>query len=268
MKGETMRFNDYPVVIFCGGLGTRLGEITNGTVPKPMVFIDRFPILAHIIESYYSQGFRRFILCTGHLDYKIKEYFLNYEFFRQDVEITRSANTIGTAISENRDINIKILFTGENTMTAGRLSRIREYLQDDIFYLTYGDGLANVNHQLVYQKLIESNTLCTITGIYQDGRFGDLEVKDSLVKKFDEKPEGAQLINGGFMCLRTEFLDRYAEFCTDDMMLEGQPLRQCAKDLKLALHYHDGFWQCMDGPRDYRVLSEITRTERKLPWIL
>ena len=263
-----MKFNDYPVVILCGGLGSRLGEITNGTVPKPMVFIDRFPILAHVIESYYSQGFKHFILCTGHRDYKIKEYFLNYEFFRQDVEVNSSSNIIEIITAENRDINIKILFTGQDTMTAGRLSRIREYLQDDIFYLTYGDGLANVNQELVYQKLVETNALCTITGIYRDGRFGDLEAKDSLVLKFDEKPKGAQLINGGFMCLRTEFLDKYAEFCTDDMMLEGQPLKQCARDTKLAVHYHNGFWQCMDGPRDYHLLSDIAKKEGQLPWIL
>lgn len=263
-----MKFNDYPVVIFCGGLGTRLGEITNGMVPKPMVFIGRFPILAHIIESYYAQGFKNFILCTGHLDYKIKEYFLNHEFFRQDVEISRSGDTIETKLSGKRDINIKILFTGENTMTAGRLSRIREHLATDKFYLTYGDGLANVDHELVFQKLIENDALCTITGIYRDGRFGDLEANGNLITRFDEKPEGAQLINGGFMCLRSEFLDRYSEVCTDDMMLEGQPLRQCAADMKLAIHYHDGFWQCLDGPRDYRLLSSVAKKEGKLPWML
>lgn len=261
-----MKYFEYPVVIMCGGRGTRLGEVTGGSIPKPMVRIGNLPIVLHIINSYVSQGFSKFILCTGHLSEVLNHYFSSVYPYLGDIRVAHNGS-IERLGGEHHGAQIDLIFTGEDTNTAGRLNRIAKYLTDEFFYLTYGDGLSDVQHRKVFEKLEDTNSLCAVTGVSQNGRFGSLKCSGDRVVEFNEKTPGEHIINGGFMCFRREFLDKYKVHMRDDVMLEREPLTQCAIDGKLRVHQHHGFWQCMDGPRDYELLSRLYSSESGAPWI-
>ncbi len=253
-------------VIFCGGKGSRLGEVTRGLLPKPMVKIGAFPIIWNIINFYRNQGIKHVILCTGHLHGEFNHWFSNLKLnLTSSLRVVDGEPCYGES-SEINDLIIELIYTGENTMTASRLAQVRDAIRGDTFFMTYGDGLSDVNLDALYQTHTAGGYSVTITGVSPLGRFGEIEYGGTQVTDFSEKPfDKKRRINGGFMCAEKSFIDQYIRANDPDIMLEEQPLQQCSADGNLGMFLHDGYWQCMDNPRDYELLCQHA-TQPKVPW--
>ncbi|MBE7466497.1 MAG: glucose-1-phosphate cytidylyltransferase [Planctomycetes bacterium] len=256
------------VMILCGGQGTRLRELTE-LRPKPMVEIGGRPILWHIMKSFAHHGFKEFVLCLGYKAWTIKEYFLNYESMNSDFTIELGRNGIielqGNAHQED-GWRITLCHTGENSMTGARVKRASRYLGpgDEPFFLTYGDGVANVDIRALLKFHLAHGKAATVTGVRPPSRFGTLESVDNKVLNFKEKPQSGQgLVNGGFFALERGFL----KYLTEDegCILERSPLERCAQEGQLHLYEHGGFWQCMDTYRDWQALEDMWQ-KGEAPW--
>ena len=225
------------VVLLAGGFGTRLSEYTR-TIPKPMIDIDGKPILFHIMKFYAKHGFKNFYIALGYKGEMIKKFF-NRKFF---------------------DWNINFIETGKNTMTGGRLKRLKKYIGKETFMMTYGDGLSNVNLKKLLKFHKKNKKLVTLTAVRPPARFGALKLKGNHVSYFKEKSrlnEGG--INGGFFVMEPEFL-KFIK--SDNTYLEREPLEQVTKKKQLAAFKHEGFWQCMDTKRDRDKLNEILKSKK------
>ncbi len=253
------------VVIFAGGLGTRLMEETEAR-PKPMVEIGGKPILWHIMKIYEHHGFNDFIICLGYKAAMIKEYFFNYYLYNSDVTIELAKNKVEVHYSNTESFKVTLVDTGLYTNTAGRLKRVQSYIGNEPFMLTYGDGVSDVNiHQLLdFHK--EANKLVTLTSVQIPGKFGNLETDEKgTVKNFEEKPDGDGMwINGGFFVMQPGIFD-YLEGDMDNVQWEKDPLARIAKDGQLAAYRHEGFWKCMDALRD-RIELENLWNASTCPW--
>lgn len=250
------------VVILAGGLGSRLSEETE-TRPKPMVEIGGKPILWHIMKIYSSYGLNDFIICLGYKGYLIKEYFANYYLHMSDVTIDLRKNRVETHQNSAEPWRVTLVETGEQTMTGGRLRRVREYLGDDDFCMTYGDGLSDVNVSDLVALHKRAGRLATLTATVPPSRFGRLDIEDKAVHAFLEKPEGeAGWINGGYMVLNPRVLDYIAD---DGTVWEREPLERLAREGQLTAFEHEGFFQPMDTLRDKVLLEDLWRA-RKAPW--
>jgi glucose-1-phosphate cytidylyltransferase len=251
------------VVILCGGMGTRLREETEYR-PKPMIEIGEKPILWHIIKMYSSYGFNDFLICLGYKGYVIKEYFSNYFLHQSDVTMDLGKNKMEVHDSHAEQWRITLVDTGLNTMTGGRIKRIKKYVGNDAFMLTYGDGVAdiNLNRLLAFHK--SHGRTATITAVQPSGRFGALDMDENdRVISFKEKPKGDNAwINGGFFVLESKIFD-YIE--GDRTVWEREPLEYLAKEGELAAYRHTGFWQPMDTLRDKNQLDELWGSG-KPPW--
>lgn len=253
------------VVIFCGGLGTRLREETEFR-PKPMVPVGERPILWHIMKSYAHYGHREFILCLGYKGEAIKDYFRNYHWNTSDVTLRLGAKPkikYHTQHSEE-DWTVTMIDTGLNTMTGGRLRRVLPYLKDDTFLLTYGDGVtdSDINGSIKFHR--QSKKILTMTAVQPPGRFGDLEIADGKVTAFKEKPERqAGFINGGFFVVDRR-IEKYLR-PDDGCVFENEPLNQLAAEKQLVAYQHSGFWQCMDTYREQQLLTNLWNSG-KAPW--
>ena len=241
------------VVILAGGLGTRLSEETE-VKPKPMVEIGDMPMLWHIMKIYSSQGFNDFIICLGYKGYVIKEYFANYILHKSDVTISLSANKITMHDSKAEPWNITLIDTGLNTMTGGRIKRVKDYIGNNTFLLTYGDGVANVNIPASVDAHKKHGKLCTVTAVQPSGRFGAIIVgDDNSVKAFAEKPKGdGAWINGGFFVCEPGVI-KYIE--DDSSIWEREPMENICADGQMMVYKHEGFWKPMDTLRDKRELE-------------
>jgi glucose-1-phosphate cytidylyltransferase len=255
------------VVILCGGRGTRLREETEFR-PKPMVPIGRLPILWHIMKIYASQGHKEFILCLGYKGEMIKDFFRNYLWMMSDVtfELGRNAKARFHTRHDEEDWTVTLADTGENTMTAGRIKRIEPYLgPDEEFFLTYGDGVGNVdvNATLAFHR--QHGKTLTLTAVHPPGRFGELELDPGdLVSQFTEKPQvEAGWINGGFFVASRRVFGHLAD--ADDIMFEQEPMRAIAAEKQLMAHRHNGFWQPMDTFQEFTLLNRLWN-EGKAPW--
>ena len=242
------------VVILAGGYGTRLSEETDKK-PKPMTEIGGKPILWHIMKIYSSYGYNDFIICCGYKGYIIKEYFLNYYNHQSDFTIDLSNGNIDIHNKNSENWKITLVDTGLDTMTGGRIKRVKEYIRNETFMLTYGDGVSdvNINELVKHHKL--NKKLATVTAVQPSGRYGLLNI-DSYgnVNKFVEKPKGdGGWINGGFFVLEPQVID-YIE--NDEIMWEQDPLINLAKDGELSAYIHDGFWKPMDTLRDKLELEK------------
>lgn len=253
------------VVILAGGLGTRLMEETEAR-PKPMVEIGNKPILWHIMKMYAQYGFNDFVLCLGYKSQIIKEYFLNYYLYNSDMTIELEKNKIDVHFSNSESFKVTLVDTGLATNTAGRIKRIKKYVEDQTFMLTYGDGVSNVDIRqlLAYHKA--HGKVATLTTVQTPGRFGHLEIDaEGKVKHFVEKPTGDGMwINAGFFVLEPEVFD-YLKGDMDDVQWEKQPLIEIANDQKLAAYKHYGFWKPMDALRD-RIELENLWNSNSAPW--
>ena len=255
------------VVILCGGKGTRLREETEYR-PKPMVPIGNRPILWHIMKTYAAQGHKDFILCLGYKGEAIKDFFRNYLWMMNDVTL-RLGRTPGVQFHthhDEEDWSVTLADTGEDTLTAGRIHRIQKYLgKDETFFLTYGDGVGNVdvNASLAFHQ--EHGRLATLTAVRPPGRFGELELTaNRQVTAFNEKPQVTEgRINGGYFVLSQKVFP-YLEN-SDQVMFEAAPLRQLAAERQLMAFPHDGFWQPMDTFQEFTLLNRMWN-EGKAPW--
>lgn len=250
-------------VILAGGLGTRISEETH-LKPKPMIEIGGKPILWHIMKIYSHHGINDFIICCGYKGYLIKEYFANYFLHMSDVTFDMSNNSMQVHQQSAEPWRVTLVDTGENTMTGGRLKRVAPYLQgEDAFCFTYGDGVSDVNITDLVAHHKAAQVKATLTATLPPGRFGVLELADSKVRSFQEKPKGdGGMINGGFFVLSPSVLD-YID--GDACIWERAPLETLARQGQLGAFEHDGFWQPMDTLRDKTHLEELWQTGQA-PW--
>lgn len=252
------------VVILAGGMGTRISEESH-LKPKPMIEIGDAPILWHIMKYFSSYGFHDFIICCGYKGYVIKEYFADYYLHRSDITFDFADNNkmmIHNNVAE--PWRVTLVDTGLHTMTGGRLKRVREYIGDETFLMTYGDGVSDVDLNRLLQFHREYGKAVTLTAIQPGGRYGVLDIdEEQAVRRFAEKArEDGGWINGGFMVMEPEvFL--YIE--GDKTFLEKEPLEKLAYEGKLAAYRHEGFWKCMDTMRDKGMLEQLWETGQA-PW--
>jgi glucose-1-phosphate cytidylyltransferase len=253
-------------VILAGGLGTRISEESH-LKPKPMITIGDKPILWHIMKIYSHHGINEFIVCLGYKGYVIKEYFANYFLHMSNVTFDIQYNTMEVHQRHAEPWKVTLIETGEDTMTGGRLKRVRSYLDNEDFCMTYGDGVSDVDIKASVEFHKKHKKLATVTAIQPPGRYGALNIEDdNKVEGFNEKPLGdGSWINGGFFILNPSLIDKYIK--DDAMSFEQEPLRNLAKDGQLQAWHHRGFWQPMDTLRDKNQLEDLWR-EGKAPWKL
>lgn len=250
------------VVILAGGMGTRLAEETV-LRPKPMVEIGGRPILTHIMDWYAAFGFKEFVIALGYKGEVIKQYFLNYYALNSDITVKLSSGEVAFHNGGQKDWTVHLVETGLHTMTGGRLLRLRPWLDDDCFMMTYGDGLADVNIADLVAFHRAHGRLATVTAAHPPARFGDIQLDGDQVVRFAEKPQaGAGWINAGFFVLHPRVLDYIAG---DDTIWERAPLEKLAEDGELMAYRHTGFWQPMDTLREKQLLEEIWQSGRA-PW--
>jgi glucose-1-phosphate cytidylyltransferase len=249
-------------VILAGGFGSRLSEET-ATRPKPMVEIGGKPILWHIMKLYAAHGIEDFVICLGYKGYMIKEYFANYYLHTSDVSFDLASGGMEIHRSASEPWRVTLVDTGDHTMTGGRLRRILPFVDGDDFCMTYGDGVADVDITALVGFHRAQGTLATVTAVQPPGRFGAMEVDDTRVRRFREKPRGdGSWMNGGFFVL-SPGVGRYL---TDDTTVwEQEPMRSLADDGQLSSYRHEGFWEAMDTLRDRNHLEELWGTGRA-PW--
>ena len=251
-------------VILAGGFGTRLSEETV-IRPKPMVEIGDKPILWHIMKMYSAYDINDFIICLGYKGYFIKEYFATYSIHMSDVTFDLRNNNVKILQNGTEPWKITLIDTGENTMTGGRLKRVKDYIGNETFCMTYGDGVSDVNIRKLIDFHFEQKTLATLTAVQPPGRFGAFKLSSDQNKiyAFKEKPQGeGAMINGGFFVLEPGVMD----YITDDSNVwEREPLEKLAHDGMLAAYRHHGFWEPMDTLRDKMYLEKLWNTS-KPPW--
>ena len=252
------------VAILAGGLGTRLSEET-AVKPKPMVEIGGKPILWHIMNIYAAYGFKEFVIALGYRGELIKDYFINYHYRSRNLTVQLKNGDISVHEADGEDWIVHLLDTGADTNTGGRVKRLAEFIGNEPFMLTYGDGVSNIN----IPKLIEfhqtQKRLATLTAVRPPARFGQMILDDGKVTEFKEKPQiGEGWINGGFFVLQPEVVN-YIE--GDHTAWEFESLEKIAADGQLAAYKHEGFWQSMDTLRDVNVLEKFWR-EGNAPWKL
>lgn len=252
------------VVILAGGLGTRISEESH-LKPKPMIEIGGQPILWHIMKEYSYYGYNDFIICAGYKQHIIKEFFANYYLYQSDLTFDFSRqNTIEIHNNTAEPWRVTVADTGLNTLTGGRIKRVKKYINNETFMLTYGDGVSDVNIQELVEFHKKGGKLATMTAIQPDGRFGTLEIDgENNIKRFAEKRKGdGGWINGGYMVLEPEVID-YIE--GDRTTFEREPLERLSLDGQLQAYKYSGFWQCMDTMRDKMQLEEMLE-QNVAPW--
>lgn len=249
-------------VLLAGGFGTRLSEETEPR-PKPMTDIGGRPILWHIMKIYAAHGIRDFVVCLGYRGTVIRQYFTNYLHTTSDATVNLKTGNLVIHSKIEEDWNVTLIDTGLNTQTGGRLKRVADYLGDETFCMTYGDGVSDIDIKALIEHHRSSNLEATVTVVPPPGRFGVAEIEDGRVKNFTEKPmSDGTLINAGFFVLEPKVIDRIT---SDETIFERSPLEMLARDGQLAAYQHSGFWQPMDTPRDRRVLEDFWNSGNA-PW--
>lgn len=250
------------VVILAGGLGTRISEETV-IRPKPMIEIGGKPILWHIMKIYSAHGLNDFIICLGYKGYLIKEYFANYFLHMSDVTFDMDKNSMQVHQRNAEPWKVTLIDTGENTMTGGRLKKVRSYLDGGDFCFTYGDGVSDVDISAVISFHKKHGKKATLTAVKPPGRFGALQLNEHEVISFREKPQGdGSWINGGFFVLSPKVIDLIAD---DSTVWEKHPMERLAAERELISFFHQGFWQPMDTMRDKIFLDELWASDAP-PW--
>lgn len=253
------------VVILCGGKGTRIREETQ-FIPKPLIQIGNRPILWHIMKIYAHYGFKDFILCVGYKGNMIKEYFLNYETINSDftVHLGRHNSVRFHSSHDETDWRVTVVDTGDEAQTGARIKRVEKYIDGDLFMVTYGDGVANIDIERLVRFHKEHKKIATITGVHPPSRFGELTIQNNRLVQFQEKPQVREgLINGGFFVFRRKFMEYLSD--DDNCYLEGEPLANLATEGNLMIYTHDDFWQCVDTYREMQLLIKMWKSPA-CPW--
>jgi len=249
------------VVILAGGYGTRLAEYTDKR-PKPLVEIGGIPILHHIMKIYARYGHKDFIVALGYKASMIKDYFLNYSIRNSDFSVDLSTGKVAMHSNKSVDWTVTLIDTGLNTMTGGRLKRIKEQIGHETFMLTYGDGLSDIDISSLLSFHQNHGKLVTVTAVRPKAKFGELSLAESQVSSFEEKPQlKGGWISGGFFVIEPDFISLIS---SDDTMLEREPLQQASAMGELMAYKHHGFWQCMDSKRDHDMLEALYSSSP--PW--
>jgi len=251
------------VLILAGGYGTRLSEYTHD-IPKPMVSIGGKPILWHIMKTYSSHGFNEFVILLGYKGYLVKEYFTNYYLHQSNVTFDLKKNKIDILENNTEPWKVTLLDTGQDTMTGGRIKRACDFIGDETFLLTYGDGLSDIDIPKTIEFHKSKKGLITITAIQPPGRYGALKItENNSIEKFLEKPKGdGAWMNGGFFVCEPSVFNYITD---DETIFEQEPLTKLATDGKLYAYKHRGFWACMDTIRDKKMLSDLW-VQEDAPW--
>jgi glucose-1-phosphate cytidylyltransferase len=262
--------NNIPVVILCGGKGSRIREISE-LVPKPMLPIGGRPILWHIMMIYSSQGFNRFVLCLGYKGEQIKDYFLNYQARTRDVTIEFNGEESPSALTYHfrgealPEWSVTLADTGTDTLTGGRVARVAKYIDQDPFMLTYGDGVGDIDVAGSLDQHLRNDSMVTVTGVHPQSRFGRIDVDGDQVVEFTEKPQVEDgYVSGGFMVVKREFISHYLREA-EDCILEIDGLTPAAADGKMSVFRHNGFWSPMDNSLEYNALNALW-SSGKAPW--
>ena len=251
------------VIILAGGFGTRLSEYTD-KIPKPMVTIGSRPIIWHIMRTYASFGYNDFYLALGYKAELIKDYFLHYRSLNTDFTVDLSSGTVESHQADEIDWRVTLVDTGLETMTGGRIKRLKKFIGNEPFMLTYGDGVANIDIDALLKFHKSHGKMVTLTAVRPSARFGDLDFDGNRVVSFEEKPQLHEgWINGGFFVCQPELLD-YID--NDNQMLEREPLKRVVNDGELMAYKHEGFWHCMDTRRDYDLLKSLWESDAP-PWV-
>jgi len=249
-------------VILAGGFGTRISEETH-LKPKPLIEIGGMPILWHIMKCYSAYNINDFVICCGYKGYLIKEYFANYFLHTSDITFDMKENKMQVHNKFTEPWKVTLIDTGLKTMTGGRLKRVKNYVENETFCFTYGDGVSNVNISNLIQQHRDNKTLATITAVQPLGRFGKLNLKDNKVLNFQEKLLGdGSWINGGCFVLEPKIFDYLKN---DSTVWEREPLEKLAQEGQLSVYKHTGFWMPMDTLRDKNILEQLW-DEAKAPW--
>ncbi|WP_222262195.1 sugar phosphate nucleotidyltransferase [Modestobacter marinus] len=249
---------DIPVVILCGGMGTRLREASE-QLPKGLVDIGGRPVLWHIMKTYSHYGFRRFVLCLGYKGDMIKDYFVDHRERMNDFTLRMRGDhelEFHTNVADE-DWEITFAETGLTTATGARVARVAKYLDTPRFALTYGDGIGAVDLPAVLKAHVASGKLGTLTGVHPSGRYGEMVIEGDDVTAFNEKQPQTGYVNGGFFFFEREFVDQYLDADATEVMLEHAPLQRLARDGGLGVHRHEGFWMGMDTFRDWKELNSL-----------
>ncbi len=244
------------VLILAGGLGTRLSEETR-LIPKPMVEIGGKPILWHIMKIYSYYGFNDFVILSGYKSHIIKDYFVHYYQQYSDITVDMLNNTVEIHKIQTEPWKVTILYTGQNTMTGGRIKKAQEYIGNESFLLTYGDGVADININTLIENHKQNKKFCTLTAVKPTGKFGAIKIdNDGTINDFQEKPDGdGNWINGGFMVCEPEVFNYIDK--DESTIFERKPLENLAKDGQLNAYKHVGFWRSMDTLKDKNDLTEL-----------
>lgn len=245
------------VVLFAGGLGTRISEETDAR-PKPMVEIGGRPILWHIMKIYSHHGFNDFIICLGYKGYIIKEYIMNYFLHNSDITVDLGKNKVEIHDTSSEAFKVTLVETGLNTKTAGRLKQVKKYIGNEDFMLTYGDGVSDVDIKKLLEYHKQHNKIATVTAVQLDARFGgmDLDSKGDVISFKEKAKDESKWVNGGFFVLKPEVFN-YLEGDMSNMMWEDEPLEKLTTDNQLAAYMHTGFWKPMDALRDKIELESL-----------
>jgi glucose-1-phosphate cytidylyltransferase len=242
-------------VILCGGLGTRLREETEFK-PKPMVTIGSQPILWHIMRHYRAHGVRDFIICLGYKGEVIREYFLNFRNFGNDIHVDLSSGIVTALSEEETDWRVTLVDTGLGTLTGARVRKAAKFIKDDRFFVTYGDGIADIDIEQLLAFHAANGKKATVTAVRPPSRFGELLLDDEAVRSFVEKPQTSTgWINGGFFVFDTAAVRAFPD--REDLSLESHVLEKLAAEGQLSVFKHAGFWQCMDTYREMQILNDI-----------
>ncbi|WP_265920077.1 glucose-1-phosphate cytidylyltransferase [Cupriavidus nantongensis] len=249
-------------VILAGGLGTRISEESH-LRPKPMIEIGGKPVLWHIMKIYSHYGINDFVICLGYKGYVVKEYFANYFLHMSDVTFDLKHNRMEVHQRHAEPWRVTLVDTGEHTMTGGRMKRVRQYLDNETFCFTYGDGVSDVDIRALLNFHLSHGKAATVTAIQPPGRYGALDVAGSHVRSFQEKPAGdGAWINGGFFVLEPSVIDLV---CDDSTVWESEPMMRLAAQGSLQAYRHSGFWQAMDTLRDKNLLEHLWASGNP-PW--
>lgn len=250
------------VILLAGGFGTRLAEYTSA-IPKPMVRVGGKPILWHIMQSYAHYGHKDFYLALGYKAEVVKEYFLNYSALNADFTVDLATGKVLPKQIDPIDWRVTLINTGEETMTGGRVRRMRSYIGNETCLLTYGDGLSDIDLNALVEFHRSHGKMITVSAVRPAARFGELDIDGDRVVNFEEKPQMHDgWINGGYFVVEPSFFELISG---DSTMLEREPLVQAAAMGELMAYRHDGFWQCMDTKRDHELLESLW--SKDAPWL-
>ena len=251
------------VVLLAGGFGTRISEESH-LKPKPMIEIGDMPILWHIMKEYSHFGYNEFVICAGYKQTVIKEWFANYFIHTSDITFDFAlGNKVIVHNKHSEPWKVTIVDTGLHTMTGGRLKRVKNYIGDETFFMTYGDGVSDIDISMALKFHKSHGKLATITAIQPEGRFGYIDLEDEKVNSFREKSErDTGWINAGYMVLEPKVLDYISD---DTIMFEREPMEKLASEGQMMCYKHTGFWQCMDTLRDKEKLEKLWASG-KAPW--